>query len=459
MELSVWDPTDTGTQPRGKQTIRPRGIWYSAVSGIWQTVWLEAVEKTYIKHININSDIDQNKINIDLDLKNANGNEKYLIKIFQEEVQIVNQTFNSNQDLNIEIPNPKLWSPDQPYLYDVEINVARNGVPIDKISSYFAMRKIALAKDKNGFTKLFLNNHELFHFGTLDQGWWPDGLLTPPSREAMVYDMKVLKDLGFNTIRKHIKVEPAIFYYEADKLGFLLWQDMPSGFLHNHHPDQHVRPGDKEDWDRPKDTAELFKEEWKNIIDHLKFFPSIVVWVPFNEGMGQFQSKEITHWTMKYDPTRLVNGISGWQDRGVGHFIDLHQYPGPGMEPPSQNEGRAVVLGEFGGYGFPVKNHMWDQSKKNWGYRVSETLESYIRDYNEVIYNLHGEISRGLAAAIYTQTSDVEIEVNGILTYDRKVIKLPIEATKTIHDKLFDDYKKAEFIFRDSEINLSLIHI
>ena len=215
LELSVWDPTDTGTQPRGKQTLRPRGIWYSAVSGIWQTVWLEAVEKTYIKQININSDIDQKKINIDLDLKNANGNEKYLIKIFQEEVQIVNQTFNSNQDLNIEIPNPKLWSPDHPHLYDLEVNVSIDGVSIDKISSYFAMRKIALGKDKNGFTKLFLNNHELFHFGTLDQGWWPDGLLTPPSREAMVYDMKVLKDLGFNTIRKHIKVEPAVFYYDC----------------------------------------------------------------------------------------------------------------------------------------------------------------------------------------------------------------------------------------------------
>ena len=453
LELSVWDPTDTGTQPRGKQTLRPRGIWYSAVSGIWQTVWLEAVEKTHINQININSDIDHRKIKIDLGLKNSEGNEKFSIKISQGGAPIVNQIFDSNQHLNIEIPNPKLWSPNQPHLYDVEVNVTRNGVSIDKISSYFAMRKIALGKDKNGFTKLFLNNQELFHFGTLDQGWWPDGLLTPPSRDAMVYDMKVLKDLGFNTIRKHLKVEPAIFYYEADKLGFLLWQDMPSGFLHNHHPDQHVRPGDKDDWDRPSETAKLFKEEWKNIIDHLKFFSSVVVWVPFNEGMGQFQSREITKWTMKYDPTRLVNGISGWQDRGVGHFIDLHQYPGPGMEPPSQNEGRAVVLGEFGGYGLPVENHMWNQSKKNWGYRVSETLESYIKDYNEVIYNLHGERARGLAAAIYTQTSDVEIEVNGILTYDRKVIKLPIKATKTIHDNLFDDYKKADFIFRDSEIN------
>ena len=168
--------------------------------------------------------------------------------------------------------------------------------------------------------------------------------------------------------------------------------------------------------------------------------------------MGQFQSREITKWTMKYDPTRLVNGISGWQDRGVGHFIDLHQYPGPGMEPPSQNKGRAVVLGEFGGYGLPVKNHMWNQSKKNWGYRVSETLESYIKDYNEVIYNLHGERARGLAAAIYTQTSDVEIEVNGILTYDRKVIKLPIDKTKKVHNKLFDNYQKAEFIFNDSKL-------
>ncbi len=453
LELSVWDPTDTGTQPRGKQALRPRGIWYSAVSGIWQTVWLEPVEKTHIKQINIISDIDQKKIQVEFDLNNSEGNEKYLVKITKGEVPVFNQAFDSKRVINIEIPNPKLWSPSNPHLYDFEVTVIRKEKVLDKIKSYFAMRKIALGKDKNGFTKLFLNNQELFHWGTLDQGWWPDGLLTPPSREAMVYDMKVLKSLGFNTIRKHLKVEPSIFYYEADKLGFLLWQDMPSGFLHNHHPQQHVRPGDKEDWNRPTDTAALFKKEWKNIIDNLKFFSSIVVWVPFNEGMGQFESKEITNWTMNYDSTRLVNGISGWQDRGVGHFIDLHQYPGPGMEPPSQNKGRAVVLGEFGGYGFPVPNHVWDRSKKNWGYRVSKTLGSYIKDYNEVVTNLHGERARGLAAAIYTQTSDVEIEVNGILTYDRKIIKLPLGSTKKMHKQLFNDFKMAKFLFEDSEIN------
>ncbi len=453
LELSVWDPSDTGIQPRGKQTLRPRGIWYSAVSGIWQTVWLEAVEKTHVNQLNILSDIDEKKIKIELDLENSDGNEKYLIKIGIGETTLVNQTYDLKEALNIEMPNPKLWSPDYPNLYDIEIIVQRNGKILDKITSYFAMRKIGLGKDKNGFIKLFLNNKELFHWGTLDQGWWPDGLLTPPSSEAMIYDMKVLKDLGFNTIRKHLKVEPSIFYHEADKLGFLLWQDMPAGFLHNHHPEQHVSPGDEEDWNRPIESSILFKQEWKNIIDHLKFFSSIVVWVPFNEGMGQFQSKEITNWTKNHDPSRLVNGISGWQDRGVGDFIDLHQYPGPGMEPPSQNEGRAIVLGEFGGYGLPVVNHMWNQTKKNWGYRVSKTLDSYIKDYNEVVFNLHGEIARGLAGAIYTQTSDVEIEVNGILTYDRKVTKLPIATTKKIHDQLFNDFKKAKFIIEDSEIN------
>ena len=198
LELSVWDPTDTDTQPRGKQTLRPKGIWYSAVSGIWQTVWLEAVEKTHIYQINFNSDIDQKKIKIDLGLKNPEGNEKFSIKISEGGAPIISQIFDSNQDLNIQIPNPKLWSPNHPHLYDVEINVIRDGVFLDEINSYFAMRKITLSKDKNGFTKLFLNNQELFHFGTLDQGWWPDGLLTPP--QTMVYDMKVLKDLGFNTI-------------------------------------------------------------------------------------------------------------------------------------------------------------------------------------------------------------------------------------------------------------------
>ena len=452
LELSVWDPTDTGTQPRGKQTLRPRGIWYSAVSGIWQTVWLEPVEKTHIDNINIISDIDKKKINLLVDLKNSKGNEKYSIKVFERDSLLVNQAFNSIDELEIKIKNPKLWSPNNPQLYDIEIEVLRDSILLDKITSYFAMRKIDIGKDKYGFTKLYLNNKELFHWGTLDQGWWPDGLLTPPSLEAMVYDMKVLKTLGFNTIRKHVKVEPAVFYHEADKLGFLIWQDMPSGFLHNHHPEQHVMWGDEKDWNRPRESAALFKKEWKNIIDHLKFFSSIVVWIPFNEGWGQFESKKITEWTMNYDTTRLTNGISGWDDREVGHFIDLHQYPGPGMEPPSKNEGRAVVLGEFGGYGYPVKNHLWDKTKKNWGYRVSKNLESYLKDYKQVIYNLHGEKARGLAAAIYTQTTDVEIEVNGLLTYDRKVIKLPIESTKKIHKELFNEFEKAQFLIKDSEV-------
>ena len=452
LELSVWDPTDTDTQPRGKQTLRPRGIWYSAVSGIWQTVWLEPVEKTHINDINIISDIDTEKINILIDLRNSEGNERYLVKVFESDTLLVDQAFKSIDEIKIDLINPKLWSPKNPQLYDIEIEVLRDSIMLDKITSYFAMRKISIGKDKHGYTKLYLNNEELFHWGTLDQGWWPDGLLTPPSVEAMVYDMKVLKSLGFNAIRKHIKVEPAIYYHKADKLGFLIWQDMPSGFLHNHHPEQHVMWGDKKDWDRPEESAILFKKEWKNIIDHLKFFSSIVVWIPFNEGWGQFESKEITKWTMNYDITRLTNGISGWEDRKVGHFIDLHQYPGPGMEPPSQNEGRAVVLGEFGGYGYPVKNHLWNETKENWGYRVSKNIESYLKDYNDVIFNLHGERSRGLAAAFYTQTTDVEIEVNGLLTYDRRVTKLPINSTKKIHKKLFNDFGKAEFLIKDSEI-------
>lgn len=453
LKLSVWDPTDTGIQPRGKQTLNPKGFWYTAVSGIWQTVWLEPVEKTYVKQFYTISDIDKNQITLITDLNNPKGNEEYIITVKFNDSLIIKESFKANKNVTINIPNPNLWSPEFPNLYDIGIQVVRNGNTLDKFNSYFAMRKIALGEDEYGYTKLFLNNKELFNWGTLDQGWWPDGLLTPPTEEAMVYDMKVVKDLGFNTIRKHLKVEPALYYYNADKLGLLLWQDMPSGFLDIHHPEQHVAHDSKEDWDRPEESANQFKKEWKCIIDNLRFFPSIVVWVPFNEGWGQFQSKEITNWTMDYDKSRLTNGISGWADRKVGHFYDAHQYPGPGMEPASQNEGRAVVVGEFGGLGFAIENHIWDSSRDNWGYRTYAAKDEFFNQYTQAVYNLYPEKARGLAAAIYTQTTDVEAEVNGLMTYDRKVIKLPITFAQVLHSNLYNKTKKANFIVEDAEIN------
>ena len=453
LKLLVWDPTDTGIQPRGKQILKPKGFWYTAVSGIWQTVWLEPVEKTHVEQIYMVSDIDKHQVTLITNLKNPKGNEEYLITVKFKDNLIIQDSFKAKKDIVIDILNPNFWSPEFPNLYDLKVKVVRNGRTIDEFSSYFAMRKISLGEDENGYTKLFLNNKELFHWGTLDQGWWPDGLLTPPTEEAMVYDMQVVKDLGFNTIRKHIKVEPALYYYNADKLGLLLWQDMPSGFLDIHHPEQHVEHDSKQDWNRPKESADQFKKEWKNIIDNLRFFPSIVVWIPFNEGWGQFQSKEITNWTMAYDTSRLTNGISGWADREVGNFYDAHQYPGPGMEPASQNKGRAVVVGEFGGLGHPVEEHIWDTSRDNWGYRTYLIKDEFLNQYTQTIYNLYPEKARGLAAAIYTQTTDVEAEVNGLMTYDRKVIKLPKAFAQVLHNNLYNNTIRANFIIEDAEIN------
>tara|TARA_R110002049_G_scaffold76250_4_gene196109 strand:- start:37319 stop:39586 length:2268 start_codon:yes stop_codon:yes gene_type:complete len=453
LKLSVWDPTDTGIQPRGKQILKPKGFWYTAVSGIWQTVWLEPVEKTHVEQIYTVSDIDKNQVTLVTDLKKPKGNEEYLITVKFKDSLISKDSFKAKKDIILNMPNPKLWSPEFPNLYDFTVKVISNGNTLDEFSSYFAMRKITLGQDRYGYTKLFLNNKELFHWGTLDQGWWPDGLLTPPTEEAMVYDMQVVKDLGFNTIRKHIKVEPARYYYNADKLGLFLWQDMPSGFLDINHPEQHVKHDSEEDWNRPEESANQFKNEWKNIMDNLRFFPSIVVWIPFNEGWGQFQSKEITKWTMDYDTSRLTNGISGWSDRKVGHFYDAHQYPGPGMEPVSQNKGRAVVVGEFGGHGYPVEGHIWDASRKNWGYRTYVEEEEFFNQYTQAIYNLYPEKARGLAAAIYTQTTDVEAEVNGLMTYDRKVLKLPKTFAQVLHNNLYNNFEKASFIIEDAEIN------
>lgn len=452
LKLSVWDPTDTDIQPRGKQILKAKGFWYTAVSGIWQTVWLEPVDKTHVEQLFVVADVDKNQAYIKTSLANPKGNEDYKIVIKLKDSIVLQKTVKAQQEIPLTLESPELWSPDFPNLYDIHLIVSRNGKTVDEFDSYFAMRKIELGTDKLGFTKLFLNNEEIFHWGVLDQGWWPDGLLTPPSEEAMVYDMKVVKDLGFNTIRKHIKVEPAIYYHNADKMGILVWQDMPSGFLDINHPEQHVKHDSKVDWNRPKQSANQFKSEWKSIIDNLRFFPSIVVWVPFNEGWGQFQSQEITNWTMQYDLSRLTNGISGWADRKVGHFYDAHQYPGPGMEPPSQNKGRAVVLGEFGGLGFPVEGHIWDASRKNWGYRTYTNKNEFLNQYTQAVSNLYPEKARGLAAAIYTQTTDVEAEVNGIMTYDRKIIKLPIDFANVLHDELYRKIeKRVHYLVEDAE--------
>ncbi len=437
LRLAVWDPTDTGSQPRGKQQLKPGGIWYTPVSGIWQTVWLEATNTTAIETVDPVADIDAGTVALRTTLHNTKGGEKLKVIARLGGEVVHEKTYNWQSSITIPVPDARLWSPDQPTLYDLELTLLQNNQSIDRIESYFAMRKVHQAQDTAGMERIFLNNQPLFQYGTLDQGWWPDGLHTPPSAEGMRYDLEVLKSMGFNMLRKHIKVEPALYYYYADSIGIMLWQDMPSGFATNVEPKETVGTLDQEDWNRPEASAKQWETEWSRIIDHLDFFSSIVVWVPFNEGWGQFDSKRIAKWTEERDPTRLVNAISGWTDRNVGHFYDAHQYPGPGMALPQEVPGRISVLGEYGGLGLPIKDHLWAPNARNWGYITLDDRGKIALDYQELIYHLRPMIQQGLAAAIYTQTTDVEIEVNGLMTYDREIIKIDPAFLRRIHSDLY----------------------
>lgn len=437
--VRVWDPTDHGSQPRGKQVSKPHGIWYTPVTGIWQTVWLEPVNDPqrapWIKSVRFTPDVDTGEVEILVEAEGA----KQGVSVKWTEARPDKKTASHhgpvNKPFRVKLDTPKLWTPDAPHLYEVEVDVWNGGralLDADKVQSYFAMRKVSAAKDDKGVMRLMLNNKPLFQIGPLDQGWWPDGLLTPPSDEAMAYDLKVLKQFGMNMLRKHIKVEPSRLYYHCDKLGLLVWQDMPSGMGAGRN--QAVQPDWKQDANFAAADKAQFRVELKAMIDHLRFFPCIVAWVPFNEGWGQHDTNEVLKWVKEYDPTRLVNGPSGWADRDYGDMKDMHNYPGPGMFPVMPD--RVSVLGEFGGLGLPVKGHLWKDTD-NWGYRTYKTTDELRNNYHQLMLRLHPLIGRGLSAAVYTQTTDVEVEVNGLMTYDREVVKLDPQETAAWHKALF----------------------
>lgn len=300
------------------------------------------------------------------------------------------------------------------------------------------MRKISMQPDKNGIQRMLLNNEFVFQYGPLDQGWWPDGLYTAPTDEALKFDIEKTKEMGFNTIRKHVKVEPARWYYYCDQMGMLVWQDMPSGDMGNRWESRPGVYGVGTDKKRTPESEQIFKTEWAEIMKDLHNFQSIVVWVPFNEAWGQFKTAEITAWTEKEDPSRLVNSASGGNFEPVGHIIDLHNYPAPAMPQPSlYGKEQIIVLGEFGGLGLPIEGHTWQQ-KNNWGYQSFKNKEELYKRYAEFIDRIPDMIQKGLSAAIYTQTTDVEIETNGLMTYDRKQIKMPADRLKALHQKLYN---------------------
>ncbi len=439
--VCVWDPTDEGMQATGKQSLNPNGCFYSRVSGIWQTVWLERVPRMYIESYHVVTDIDRERVAVTVKTNGNAPNAKLAIRVTQGErpgrpslphhlpprlgsgETVIAETVVTDwsRPVVLPIPNPALWSPETPNLYTLTFDLTSD-IGHDNVKGYFGMRKIEWKPDELGVPRFYLNNKKYFMYGTLDQGWWPDGLLTPPSEQAMRADIRFLKDAGFNMHRKHIKVEPLSYYALCDTMGILVWQDMPSG------------PGNTDD------RYTMYRRDLKEMVDLLRGCPSVVMWIPYNESWGQPGAEKTNmtlNWLKKYDPTRLVDGPSGWNDYGVGDARDMHHYPEAAMFPVMKD--RVSVLGEFGGLGLDVPGHLWE--KEHWGYVHDDSADAFKARYREQMKKLAVLASEGLAAAVYTQTTDVERETNGLLTYDRIVVKYPADELAKLHNEL---YKAAE---------------
>lgn len=430
--VKVWDPTNNGYQPRGKQVNRPEGIWYTSVTGIWQTVWLEPVPEKYITNVKITPDIDKNILTVEASVNELSALDKIEVKVMDGSQVIASGRSINHLPVEITMSEQvKLWSPDSPFLYDLEITLWSDNKPQDKVNSYAAMRKYSIKRDNKGIVRLQLNNKDLFQFGPLDQGWWPDGLYTAPTDDALKFDIQKTKDLGFNMIRKHVKVEPARWYMHCDRLGMIVWQDMPSGDRGPQWQPRQYFNG--VEWLRSPESEANYRKEWKEIIDFLYSYPCVGVWVPFNEAWGQFKTKEIAEWTKQYDPSRLVNPASGGNHYPVGDMLDLHNYPHP--ELYLYDGQRATVLGEYGGIGWAVKGHLWEPDR-NWGYVQFNSSKEVTDQYVEYAEQLKTLIKHGFSAAVYTQTTDVEIEVNGLMTYDREMIKMDEQRIKQVNSEI-----------------------
>ena len=427
LTVKVLDQTDAWYQPHGKQIMNPHGIWYTPVSGIWQTVWMEPVPETYIKSFSAVPDVPGAKLAMDVKVENMQPGDICRVQMYDGE--FLAGEGNGYKDA-VWVTNPKLWTPENPFLYDLKIMIIRKGQIIDEIKGYAAMREISVARDADGHKRMLLNGEPVFQYGPLDQGWWPDGLYTAPTDEALAFDIIKTKEFGYNMIRKHVKVEPARWYYHCDRLGMLVWQDMPSTtYGDNEWGNHEYNTGtDSKITQEGKDN---YYKEWGEIINDFKIFPSIVVWVPFNEAWGQFDTDEVVKFTREQDPSRLVNYASGGNfEKCSGDILDLHNYPDPEMylyDPEYVN-----VLGEYGGIGLPVEGHLW-QTDKNWGYVQYKNGDDVLKAYEGYAEELIELIRKGFAAAVYTQTTDVEGEVNGLMTYDRKVVKMDAERLAKIN--------------------------
>ncbi|MBK0379312.1 glycoside hydrolase family 2 protein [Mucilaginibacter segetis] len=423
--VKVYDPTDKGIGPHGKQVLNPANIYYTPSSGIWQTVWLETVPAVHISGLTSTPDVDQGVLKVVTNMAGTDENYSVRITAFSEGKKISSVNGKAGAQVSLEIPHAHLWFPDDPFLYDLSVELLKGNKVVDKVQSYFGMRKVAIQKDEKGFNRIFLNNKYVYNLGVLDQGFWPDGLYSAPTDEAMEFDIKAIKEMGFNTIRKHIKIEPVRWYYYADKLGMMVWQDMVN-------PNQSLPAGAKDE----------FEKEAKEALDQLHNYPSITTWVLFNERWGAYDQERLTKWMKDYDPSRIVNGHSGEllyvndklrspskQPYINSDLTDVHSYPDP--RNPLQLPSKSMVLGEFGGVGVPVPGHQWDDLQ-GWGY-VQVTPDQLERRYREMTNQLKTLEVQGLSGSIYTQPFDVEGEENGLMTYDREIIKIPMARLREIN--------------------------
>ena len=422
LEVKVWDPTNSSYQPRGKQVHQPNGIWYTSVSGIWQTVWLEPVSEHYITDLRITPDIDRHTLTVAPALSCAARADMAVVNVYDGATLVASAKSINGEPLEVNMPaDARLWSPDDPFLYTLKVELRNGGKVVDRIDSYAAMRKFSTGRDESGFMRMMLNNKPLFQMGPLDQGWWPDGLYTAPTDEALLYDVVKLKEMGFNMIRKHVKVEPARWYTHCDQQGIIVWQDMPSGDSSPRWQNHNWFNGTE--FNRSAVSEANYRKEWKEIIDYLYSYPCVGTWVPFNEAWGQFKTPEIVAWTKDYDPTRLVNPASGGNFYPCGDILDMHNYPEPKMilfDPTRVN-----VLGEYGGIGLALEGHLWVKDR-NWGYVQFKSSDEVTAEYVKYAGMLLDLVRQGYSAGVYTQTSDVEIEINGLLTYDRRVVKVDV---------------------------------
>ncbi|KPK83458.1 MAG: hypothetical protein AMJ81_08245 [Phycisphaerae bacterium SM23_33] len=401
--VGVFDPTAAGAQPRG--------IWYTPTTGIWQTVWLEPVGPRSIQSLKIVPDVDAGCLRLTVIGRGTSEDCRVHATALDAGKEVAAASGKVGQELRLQIAKPKLWSPDTPHLYDLKVALRRDEAKTlcDAVESYFGMRKVSMGKTKDGFLRILLNNQFVFQIGFLDQGFWPDGLYTAATDDALRYDVEVTRKLGMNLARKHVKIEPDRWYYWCDKLGLLVWQDMPSGST-------------------TRDRKQ-FRRELTRLVEGMGNHPSIIMWIVFNEGWGQNRkdpadTKALVDLVRKLDPSRLVSQASGWADHKVGDIIDVHSYPGPAAPKPEDK--RAGVLGEFGGLGLGLPGHTW--AKKTWGYRGMADRNQLTTRYVDLLRKVHAlKLTRGLSAAVYTQTSDVETECNGLMTYDRAIIKPDIE--------------------------------